>query len=46
MIEQAESVTADFLTANRFQIAVNGRMVGASLSLAPFYDPKSLRVRS
>jgi 4-methylaminobutanoate oxidase (formaldehyde-forming) len=45
MIEQAEGVTADFLKSNRFQIAVNDRMVGASISLAPFYDPRSERVR-
>jgi 4-methylaminobutanoate oxidase (formaldehyde-forming) len=45
MIERAEGVTADFLKTNRFQIAVNDRIVGATLSLAPFYDPRSERVR-
>ncbi len=45
MIEHAKGVTADFLKSNRFQITVNDRMVGASLSVASFYDPKSEHVR-
>ena len=45
MIENADGVTADFIKSNRFQVLVNDRMVDASLSLSPFYDPKSERVR-
>ena len=46
MIEWTDGITSEFLRANRFQIAVNDQMVSATLSLAPFYDPKSARVRA
>lgn len=46
MIEHSEGITAEFLNAERFRIQVNDQSVGATLSLAPFYDPKSARVRA
>lgn len=45
MIEVAAGVTAAFLSSNRFQVLVNDRFFEATLSLAPFYDPQSTRVR-
>jgi 4-methylaminobutanoate oxidase (formaldehyde-forming) len=38
-------VTADALRAGRFEIQVCDRLVPATASLAPLYDPKSERVR-
>ena len=46
MIEHADGVTADFLKANCFEVECNDRRIAATLSLAPFYDPKSERVRT
>ena len=41
----APSAAEDFL-AGRYQIEVAGRMVPATASLRPLYDPASQRVRS
>lgn len=38
--------TAEDLMASRYQIDVAGRIVDAVASLAPMYDPKSLRIRA
>ena len=38
-------VSAEFIAAGRYEIEVAGERVPASASLAPMYDPKSLRVR-
>ena len=46
MIEWAAGVTSDFLGANSFDVQVNDQRMPATLSLAPFYDPKSERVRA
>jgi 4-methylaminobutanoate oxidase (formaldehyde-forming) len=45
MIEAPEGVTGEYLRSNRFVIEVNDSLIGASLSMIPFYDPKSERVR-
>jgi 4-methylaminobutanoate oxidase (formaldehyde-forming) len=45
MIEDPEGVTGEYLRSNRFAIEVNDSLIGASLSMIPFYDPKSERVR-
>lgn len=46
MIEMDEGVTAAFLKEGGFTVQVNEARVPATLSLAPFYDPKSDRVRA
>ena len=38
--------TAEELMASRYQIDVAGRIVDAVASLAPMYDPKSLRIKA
>jgi heterotetrameric sarcosine oxidase gamma subunit len=38
-------VTADFVSSGRYEIEVNGKRYSAKASLAPFYDPKNLRIR-
>jgi len=38
--------TAEDLMASRYQIDVAGRIVDAVASLAPMYDPKSLRIKA
>lgn len=44
---QAETgVDAAYVAAGRFEIEVAGERVLATASLAPFYDPKSLRVKA
>jgi 4-methylaminobutanoate oxidase (formaldehyde-forming) len=45
IVEHPGGVTADYLKAKRFTVQVNDRRVAATLSFAPFYDPKSVRVR-
>jgi 4-methylaminobutanoate oxidase (formaldehyde-forming) len=44
-IERAEGITGEALAAGRFAVDIAGRCVPAKLSLQPFYDPKSERVR-
>ncbi len=46
VVEHEKGVTAEFLRAHRFEIEINDRRVGAVVSIAPMYDPKSERVRS
>jgi 4-methylaminobutanoate oxidase (formaldehyde-forming) len=46
IIEHSGGVTADYLKSKRFTVEVNDRHVEATLSFAPFYDPKSERVRT
>ena len=38
--------TAEELMGSRYQIDVAGRIVDAVASLAPMYDPKSLRIKA
>ena len=38
--------TPEFLRSHRFEIDVNDRRVGATVSLSPLYDPKGERVRA
>jgi 4-methylaminobutanoate oxidase (formaldehyde-forming) len=45
MVELAEGITAELLGTRRFEIEVSDRRIAATVSLAPFYDPKSERVR-
>jgi 4-methylaminobutanoate oxidase (formaldehyde-forming) len=45
VIELEEGITADLLRRKRFEVEVDDQVVGARASLAPFYDPKSERVR-
>jgi glycine cleavage system aminomethyltransferase T len=45
-IELPGGVTAERLRASRFEVQVSDRLVPATASLTPFYDPKSERVRS
>lgn len=45
MIEHPGGITAGFLASSAFRILVNDQSVGATLSLGPFYDPRSERVR-
>jgi len=45
MIAHAEGVTRDFLKTRDFEVEIAGRKTGATVSFAPFYDPKSTRVR-
>ena len=44
-VEAAEPVTADWLAAGRWQVDVAGVRHDAEVSLRPFYDPTSARVR-
>ena len=46
IIEHPGGVTVDYLRSRHFTVAVNDRMVPATVSLAPYYDPKNERVRS
>jgi glycine cleavage system T protein len=46
IVEHADGVTADYLKSKSFEVEVNDRRVKATLSIAPFYDPKSERVRA
>jgi len=45
MVERDGGVTLDYLASNTFVVEVNDRRVPATVSFAPFYDPKSTRVR-
>jgi glycine cleavage system T protein len=45
MVEHLGGITADFLRSHRWEIDVHDSRVKATLSLTPFYDPKSERVR-
>jgi len=46
IVEHPGGVTADYLKSTKFTVQVNDRLVAATLSIAPFYDPKSERVRA
>lgn len=46
VVEHAEGVTADLIANSRWEIEVCDRLVPATASLAPLYDPKSERVRA
>lgn len=41
-----DGISADFLRSHRWEIDVHDSRVPATPSLAPFYDPKSERVRA
>jgi glycine cleavage system T protein len=45
-IDHPDGITADFLRSHRWEIDVHDTRVPATPSLAPFYDPKSERVRA
>lgn len=45
-VEANEAVTKDWIEAGRFEIEIARRRVPAEASLAPFYDPQSLRVKA
>ena len=45
VISHPEGVSADWLTAMRFEVQVNDTRVGARLSLRPFYDSDGARLR-
>lgn len=45
-IELNEAITGDRLRELQFEVEINDRRVAASASLAPFYDPKSERIRA
>ena len=46
IVEHPGGVTAEYLKSKRFTVEVNDRHIAATLSFAPFYDPKSERVRA
>jgi 4-methylaminobutanoate oxidase (formaldehyde-forming) len=43
--DASRPVTADFISSGRFEVEVAGERVPAEASLAPLYDPRSLRVK-
>ena len=45
-VQAAGGVDAAYVASGRFEIEVAGERVLATASLAPFYDPKSLRVKA
>jgi 4-methylaminobutanoate oxidase (formaldehyde-forming) len=45
-LSHAKGVTDDFVSNGRYEIELANARVGARASLAPLYDPKSLRVRA
>ncbi|MEK9823752.1 MAG: glycine cleavage T C-terminal barrel domain-containing protein [Gammaproteobacteria bacterium] len=45
-ISHADGVTKDWLQNQAFEIEVAGERFPISVSLGPFYDPKSLRMKS
>ena len=44
-ISHPDGVTRDFLTTHRFEIEVASRRYPATMQLAPFYDPRSARMK-
>ncbi len=44
-LECADGVTADFVSGGRYEIEIAAERFPAQASLAPFYDPKSTRIR-
>ena len=45
MVEPGQAVTPDFLATGTWEVVVGNRLVPASVSLKPFYDPESKRIR-
>jgi glycine cleavage system aminomethyltransferase T/glycine/D-amino acid oxidase-like deaminating enzyme len=45
MVEPGQAVTPDFLASGTWEVVVGNRLVPASVSLKPFYDPESKRIR-
>jgi len=45
-VRHAEGISEEFLRAGRYELDVAGERVAARLALAPFFDPKGLRVRA
>ncbi len=45
-LESADGVTADFVEAGGYEIEIAAERFPASVSLKPFYDPTSTRIRS
>jgi len=45
-LQREAGVDADYVSSGRYEIEVNGKRYAAKASLAPFYDPKNLRIRS
>ncbi len=46
IVERPEGVTAEWLKSVAWTVLVNDRLVAARVQIAPFYDPKSERVRA
>jgi glycine cleavage system aminomethyltransferase T/glycine/D-amino acid oxidase-like deaminating enzyme len=46
MIETGEAITADALASAQWDVEVAGKLVPASVSLRPMYDPEMLRIKS
>lgn len=46
LVEHAGGVTPEFLRAHRWEVEVCDARIGAAVSLTPFYDPRSERVRA
>jgi 4-methylaminobutanoate oxidase (formaldehyde-forming) len=44
-VDNAEGVTADWLSSGRFEVVINGATYPATVQFAPFYDPERARVR-
>jgi 4-methylaminobutanoate oxidase (formaldehyde-forming) len=44
-LESPDGVSDDYVSSGRYEIQIDQRRVPARASLAPLYDPKSLRVR-
>jgi glycine cleavage system aminomethyltransferase T len=45
-VADAERAIADLVAGANFEIEIAGRRFPATVSLAPMYDPKGLRIRS
>ncbi|MBW2715206.1 MAG: GcvT family protein [Deltaproteobacteria bacterium] len=44
-LQREEGVDAGYVSNGRYEIEINGKRYAAKASLAPFYDPKNLRIR-
>ena len=45
-LHHADGVTKDFIQSGRFEVEVAWEKVPATVQLAPFYDPKMLRIKA
>jgi glycine cleavage system aminomethyltransferase T/glycine/D-amino acid oxidase-like deaminating enzyme len=46
MIEAAEAVNGDYLSAGKWEIEIAGKMYPAEVSLKPMYDPENKKIKS